>query len=120
VTASIEVTIDAVDGSAAVAFWQAALGYERRSERGPYVVLGPPAGDPRPAVVIQHVDAVSPGKNPVHLDLRVDDVDAEVARLQALGATIEWTIDETADGGSRWTTMSDPQGTLFCVCTARS
>ncbi|MGH3924309.1 MAG: VOC family protein [Pseudonocardiaceae bacterium] len=60
-----------------------------------------------------------PGKNPVHLDLRVDDVDAEVTRLRGLGATVEWTIDETADGGSRWTTMSDPQGTLFCVCTAR-
>jgi predicted enzyme related to lactoylglutathione lyase len=120
VTASVEVTIDAVDGPGAVAFWQAALGYERRSERGPYVVLAPPAGDTRPAMVIQRVDAVTPGKNAVHLDLRVDDVDAEVTRLRALGATVEWTIDETASGGSRWTTMSDPQGTLFCVCTARS
>ena len=120
VTASIEVTIDAVDGPGAVTFWQAALGYERRSERGPYVVLVPPAGDTRPAVVIQRVDAVTPGKNAVHLDLRVDDVDAEVTRLRALGATVEWTIDETAGGGSRWTTMSDPQGTLFCVCSARS
>ena len=119
-TVSIEVTIDAVDGPAAAAFWQAALGYEHRSERGPYVVLGPPAGDQRPAVVIQQVDAISPGKNAVHLDLRVDDVDAEVDRLRGLGATAEWTIDETADGGSRWTTMSDPQGTFFCVCTARS
>ena len=100
--------------------WQAALGYERRPARGPFVVLTPPAGDARPAVVIQQVDAIGPGKNPVHLDLRVDDVVAEVARLRALGATVEWTIDETADGGSRWTTMSDPQGTLFCVCTARS
>jgi predicted enzyme related to lactoylglutathione lyase len=71
-------------------------------------------------VVIQHVDAVSPGKTPVHLDLRVDDVDAEVARLRGLGAAVEWTIDDTATGGSRWTTMSDPQGTLFCVATARS
>jgi predicted enzyme related to lactoylglutathione lyase len=88
--------------------------------RGPYVVLGPRPGDARPVVVIQHVEAIAPGKNPVHLDLRVDDVDAEVTRLRALGATVEWTIDETADGGSRWTTMSDPQGTLFCVCTARS
>ena len=100
-------------------FWQAALGYERRSARGPFVVLVPPVADTRPAVVIQQVDAIGPGKNPVHLDLRVDDVDAEVARLRGLGATVEWTIDETADGGSRWTTMSDPQGTLFCVCTAR-
>jgi len=120
VTGSIEVTIDAVDGPGAAAFWQAALGYARRSERGPYIVLVPPAGDSRPAVLIQSVDAVAPGKNAVHLDFRVDDVDAEVARLRALGATVEWTIDETADGGSYWTTMSDPQGTLFCVCTARS
>jgi predicted enzyme related to lactoylglutathione lyase len=118
-TASIEVTIDATDSAGAVTFWQAALGYERRSASGPFVVLVPPAGDTRPAVVIQHVDAIGPGKNPVHLDLRVDDVDAEVARLRGLGATVEWTIDETADGGSRWTTMSDPQGTFFCVCTAR-
>ena len=100
-------------------FWQAALGYERRRARGPFVVLVPPEGDSRPAVVIQQVDAIGPGKNPVHLDLRVDDVDQEVSRLRGLGATVEWTIDETADGGSRWTTMSDPQGTLFCVCTAR-
>jgi predicted enzyme related to lactoylglutathione lyase len=83
-------------------------------------VLQPAAGDPRPVVVIQHVDSVGPGKTPVHLDLRVDDVDAEVARLVALGATVEWTIDDTGIGGSRWTTMSDPQGTLFCVATARS
>jgi predicted enzyme related to lactoylglutathione lyase len=70
-------------------------------------------------VVIQQVDAIGPGKNPVHLDLRVDDVDTEVERLRRLGASVEWTIDETADGGSRWTTMTDPQGMLFCVCTAR-
>jgi predicted enzyme related to lactoylglutathione lyase len=119
VTASIEVTIDAVDVVGSAAFWSAALGYEQRSSRGPFVVLAPWPGDPRPVIVIQHVDAVAPGKNAVHLDLRVDDVDAEVDRLRALGATTEWTIDETADGGSRWTTMSDPQGTLFCVCTAR-
>ena len=108
-----------MESAGAVTFWQAALGYERRSARGPFVVLVPPAGDTRPAVVIQQVDAIGPGKNPVHLDLRVDDVDTEVERLRSLGATVEWTIDETATGGSRWTTMSDPQGTLFCVCTAR-
>jgi predicted enzyme related to lactoylglutathione lyase len=108
-----------VDAVGAVTFWQAALGYERRRARSPFVVLIPPAGDTRPVIVIQHVDAIGPGKNPVHLDLRVDDVEAEVERLRSLGATVEWTIDETADGGSRWTTMSDPQGTLFCVSTAR-
>jgi predicted enzyme related to lactoylglutathione lyase len=108
-----------VDAEGAAGFWQAALGYPGRRDRAPFIVLEPAGDDRRPTVVIQAVDAVSPGKTPVHLDLRVDDVDAEVRRLRALGATVEWTIDDTGRGGSRWTTMSDPQGTVFCVATAR-
>ncbi len=111
--------MDAVEVDAVAAFWKAALGYELMYERDPYVVLGPPRGDLRPRVVIQRVDAIAPGKTPVHMDLRVDDPEMEVARLVGLGAKVEWDIDETASGGSRWTTMSDPQGTLFCVCPAR-
>ncbi|MBI3647246.1 MAG: VOC family protein [Actinobacteria bacterium] len=118
-TASIEVTIDAVDAEPAAEFWREALGYRLLYERPPYIVLGPPAGDPRPRVLIQRVDEVAPGKTPVHMDLRVEDPDAEVERLLALGARIEWVIDETEAGFIRWTTMSDPQGTLFCVCPAR-
>jgi hypothetical protein len=118
VTASIEVTIDAVDAEPIAAFWQAALGYGRLYERPPYVVLGPPPGDPRPRVLIQRVNEVTPGKTPVHLDLRVDDPDGEVERLLRLGATVRWVIDPD-EGYARWTTMADPQGTLFCVCPAR-
>jgi predicted enzyme related to lactoylglutathione lyase len=117
--ASIEVTIDAVDADPVASFWQAALGYERLYERDPYIVLGPPPGDDRPRLVIQRVQSVTSDKTPVHMDLRVDDADAEVARLEALGASVEWVVDETASGFIRWTTMADPQGTLFCVCPAR-
>ena len=118
-TASIEVTIDAVDAEAVAGFWSEALGYELRSARESYVVLGPPAGDRRVALVIQRVDEVTPGKTPVHMDLRVDDPEAEVSRLEALGAKVAWRIDETDRGGSGWTTMADPWGMLFCVCPAR-
>ena len=118
-TASIEVTIDAVDAEASAAFWEAALGYRRLYERAPFIVLGPLENDPRPRLVIQRVDAVAETKSPVHVDLRVDDPDGEVARLQSRGATVLWVVDETDRGGSRWTTMADPQGTLFCVCPAR-
>ena len=118
-TASVEVTIDAVDADPVVSFWQAALGYDRLYERDPYIVLGPPPGDARPRLVIQRVPSVTSDKAPVHLDLRVDDPDSEVARLKALGATVEWVVDETPSGFIRWTTMADPQGTLFCVCPAR-
>jgi predicted enzyme related to lactoylglutathione lyase len=118
-TASIEVTIDAVDADPVASFWEAALGYDRLYEREPYIVLGPPPGDPRPRLVIQRVPSVTSDKAPVHMDLRVDDPDAEVARLQGLGASVEWVVDETPSGFIRWTTMADPQGTLFCVCPSR-
>jgi predicted enzyme related to lactoylglutathione lyase len=118
-TASIEITIDAVDAEPIARFWEAALGYRRLYERDPYVVLAPPLEDRRPQLVIQRVDRLSSEKTPVHIDLRVDDPDAEVERLESLGATVEWVIDESASGFIRWTTMADPQGTLFCVCPAR-
>ncbi len=118
-TASIEVTIDAVDVERVAAFWTQALGYGRLYERSPYLVLGPPAGDRRPRVVIQRVEEVTAGKTPVHLDLRVDDPAAEVERLRALGAEVAWVVDETDAGFIKWTTMTDPAGTMFCVCPAR-
>ena len=118
-TSSMEVTIDAVEAEPIAAFWEAALGYRRLYEREPYIVLGPPPDDVRPRIVIQRVDRLSSEKTPVHIDLRVDDPDTEVERLQSLGATVEWVIDESASGFIRWTTMADPQGTLFCVCPAR-
>jgi predicted enzyme related to lactoylglutathione lyase len=120
VTASIEVTVDAVDAEGAASFWRDALGYRVLHVREPYIVLGPPDGDVGPRVVIQRVEAVSTDKNPVHLDLRVDDPVAEVARLQGLGARVAWEIDETAGGFIRWTVMTDPQGIHFCVCPART
>jgi len=46
--------------------------------------------------VIQRVDNMSSEKTPVHIDLRVDDPDAEVARLESLGATVKWVVDESA------------------------
>ncbi len=56
----------------------------------------------------------APGKNKWHLDLNVgrDRIDAEVARLTALGATEQYRIDEVS---GFHTTMADPEGNLFCV-----
>jgi hypothetical protein len=114
-SSSIEIVVDAVDSDAAAAFWKEALGYERLYERGAYTALGPPEGDTRPRLLIQRVDVVSPGKTAVHLDIRVDDPEAEVTRLEGLGARVAWRVDETDRGGSGWTTMAAPHGTLFCV-----
>jgi Glyoxalase-like domain len=43
-----------------------------------------------------------------HLDIETDDVEAEVARLRAPGAS---EVDRHGD----WVVLRDPAGLLFCV-----
>lgn len=68
------------------------------------------AGD---RMLFQRVPEPKAVKNRVHLDLHVgpDRREAEVARLDALGATV---LGEGTVGG-RWTTMADPEGNEFDV-----
>ena len=113
---SMEVTIDSLDPERSAQFWQKALSYLHLYTRPPYTVLGPPEGQNLPRLILQEVAEMAAGKAAVHLDLRVDDPEAEVARLQDLGATVQWEVEET---WTRWTTMSDPFGVLFCVCPQR-
>jgi hypothetical protein len=48
----------------------------------------------------------------VHLDIHTDDLEAEVARLEGLGA-------ERVQQVHRWWIMRDPAGLLFCVIPER-
>jgi len=48
-----------------------------------------------------------PGR--VHLDVRLD-VDGDLDRLIALGATRQW---QDPKGG--WSVLADPEGNLFCA-----
>ncbi len=54
-------------------------------------------------------------KNRLHLDLRPDDRDAEVARLEALGAA---RVEIGQQGDESWVVMADPEGNEFCVLRA--
>ena len=79
----------------------------------------------RPRLYFQKVPEGKVAKNRVHLDLNVSDgasvpleerrslVDAEVARLKALGATDERGAMEKR--GEYWVRMNDPEGNEFCV-----
>ena len=51
-------------------------------------------------------------KNRLHLDLRPDDQAAEVARLEALGAT---RVDIGQGDDVTWVAMADPEGNEFRV-----
>jgi predicted enzyme related to lactoylglutathione lyase len=54
-------------------------------------------------------------KNRVHLVLAAIDVQAEVDRLIAMGATIAWEEAFPADVGYRNVVLQDPEGNEFCV-----
>jgi hypothetical protein len=52
------------------------------------------------------------GKNRLHLDLRTDDQDSEVSRIEALGAR-RASVGQGPD--ATWVVMADPEGNEFCV-----
>jgi Glyoxalase-like domain len=54
------------------------------------------------------VQRLDEGASRVHLDIETDDVRAEVARLEGLGATI-------VEDRQSWVVMADPGGVVFCV-----
>jgi predicted enzyme related to lactoylglutathione lyase len=99
------------DLGAAAAFWGAALGMAVRtlpgSEGVTYAALDDPLG--RLHVEVQTVDHPSR----VHLDIESDDVEAEVRRLEALGAR------RVRQVGSWWV-LEAPTGQRFCVVRAAS
>jgi catechol 2,3-dioxygenase-like lactoylglutathione lyase family enzyme len=107
--------VDTRDPAKIASFWQAALGWRRTLDEEDQVVLEPPAGSPEDGVVpdllFLKVPEDKTGKNRLHLDLRPADQGAEVARLEALGAS---RID-VGQGDVSWVVMADPDGNEFDV-----
>lgn len=114
--ARIQLVLDCADPDKLARFWAAALGYERVGDAGQYVALAPAAGAEGPPLLLQQVPEARAAKNRMHLDVLADDVDAEVARLAALGARA--VSDAIAEHGHQWVPMVDPEGNEFCVCNA--
>ena len=111
----IGVTIDCVELDAAAAFWREALGftepYPLKPESQFHALVSPAGGLHH--LTLQRVPEAKTLKNRVHLDLFVDNLDAEVSRLTVLGATVIEAHDD--EGGFRTTIMADPDSNEFCV-----
>ncbi len=91
------------DLPAAAAFWSRALGKPLApSDDDNYCVLN--TEEDEPMLLIQKVEHESR----VHLDIETDDIDAEVARLEQLGA-------KRIERVKRWVVMEAPSGHRFCV-----
>jgi predicted enzyme related to lactoylglutathione lyase len=108
------VVIDCADLARAARFWTAVLGYvEAGPNTGPYQTLLPADGHGI-EVLLQRTADAKRGKNRVHLDLRTQDLDAEVDRVTALGATAV-TSSPIVEDGWTWHLLADPDGNEFCV-----
>jgi predicted enzyme related to lactoylglutathione lyase len=91
----------------ATAFWSGALGKPAASVDqdgdGKYAELQ--TADDEPIILLQKVNH----EPHVHLDIETDDLDAEAARLEKLGATRIAFVRE------RWWVMQAPTGQRFCI-----
>lgn len=92
------------DVAEASRFWGAALGREVKppDESSTYRELVTTPAEP--ILLVQSVDHPSR----IHLDIETDDLEAEVARLEALGAKKVAFV-------KRWWVMESPTGQRFCV-----
>ena len=105
----IDCDTDDLDGAAR--FWSAALGMPTRQLPGAegerYVHLL----DPRDALHVEVQKVTHPSR--VHLDIETDDIEAEVRRLEALGAQVVNRVNT-------WYVMQAPTGQRFCVVRPQS
>ena len=94
------------DLDSAARFWSQALGVACEPLTDPadanYRELEMPAGEVK--VLVQQVEHPSR----VHIDIETNDIEAEVKRLEALGATRVAQV-------KRWWVMEAPTGQRFCV-----
>jgi predicted enzyme related to lactoylglutathione lyase len=92
-------------------FWALALGYRIARVEGAFVVLLPQERG-EPALILQRVPEDKVGKNRMHLDVEVDDVEASAAALVGHGAK-RLSAEPVEELGVRWIKLADPEGNEF-------
>ena len=121
--------IDCADVAAQGRWWAEALGWQIAYEAPDELALVPPhaltKGDSipveerGPGLVFILVPDGKQLKNRLHLDLAPragDDQEAEVARLEQLGAK---RVDVGQGDDKTWVVLVDPEGNEFCVLSPR-
>jgi predicted enzyme related to lactoylglutathione lyase len=100
------VRVIAVDPARLARWWAEVLGYRILDEHANRVTVGPGHGHPQLCFAPADVPGVL---NRVHLDITVDDPDAELERLVDMGARL---LDELAGGPL---VLADPEGNHFTL-----
>jgi hypothetical protein len=114
------VTVDAADPAAVAEFWNEALrwGGVAVAEDGGGAICGPPGGGIYLEFV--RVPEAKAGKNRLHLGCHTGtlaELDAELGRLSALGATLAWEEEFPPEIAAvyRNVILRDVEGNEFCV-----
>jgi predicted enzyme related to lactoylglutathione lyase len=101
----IVIDVSAADHDRELAFWSAAVGLPLTRFDAHPEYHGAPLHGTEFGLLIQRL---GDGRGRVHLDIHTDDLAAEVARLEQLGA-------ERVQQVHSWWILRDPAGLLFCV-----
>lgn len=108
-----QVVIDSQRADEIAAFWSALVGRPVTDGGNQFYAMIPASEDRTfPALMFLAVPEQRHGKNRLHLDLVAADLGAEVERAVELGATKVAEFDEY---GTRWTTLTDPEGNVFDI-----
>lgn len=112
------ITIDSDDPLMLAQFWRDVLGWEITftSENEVCIELldGSPSQGQIPDILFIRTADKRVTKNRLHLDLRPDDQEAEVQKIERLGGKrIE--IGQSASQETTWVVMADPEGNEFCI-----
>ncbi len=113
------IVVDCIEPAALARWWAELLGWRITFEEPDEVVLEPPEGSPEdgvsPDILFIRVPEPKQVKNRIHLDLRPEDQEAEVARAETLGAQ---RVDVGQTDDVTWVVMADPEGNEFCILRA--
>jgi predicted enzyme related to lactoylglutathione lyase len=109
------VVIDAHDPKRLAEWWAEALGWQVVFEAPTEVAVAKDEST-YPGLVFVPVPESKTVKNRLHVDLAPDDRDAEVDRLEKLGAQ---RVDIGQPPETTWVVLADPEGNEFCVLSAR-
>jgi hypothetical protein len=114
------VTVDCAEPELVATFWNEALGWGgvATMEDGSGAICGPPGGGTYLEFI--RVPEGKVAKNRMHLGCEaasLADLDAEIGRLTALGATIAWEEEFPPEVAAdyRNVILRDPEGNEFCL-----
>ena len=103
--------IDCIDADRLAEFWSEALGVEVAARWNQYVMLTATV-EGAPVVAFQEVPEPKQGKNRVHIDLEVQDLDEASARVEALGGSV---IEDHEEDDVHVRVVADPEGNELCL-----